>query len=258
MVYYCFATLSYYYVFDHEVMNHPKFLKNQVWQEIKTANKAMPGMAALTMPIFLAEVRGYSKLYDLSFEGPGRWYDWFQFPLFLFWTDFGVYWIHRGLHHPFVYRTLHKPHHKWIVSTPFASHAFHAVDGWAQSIPYHVFPFVFPQQKVASVVLFILINMWTISIHDGEFVSNNAVINGAACHSIHHIAFNYNYGQYFTLWDRIGGSYRAPDHAMFEKARKQSQKEWEKQSRNTDEMVTQVERGDERFYGADTEDKKRR
>ncbi len=26
----------------------------------------------------------------------------------------------------------------------------------------------------------------------------------------HHVYYNYNYGQYFTLWDRIGGSFRNP------------------------------------------------
>lgn len=36
------------------------------------------------------------------------------------------------------------------------------------------------------------------------------VINGSAHHSDHHTAYNYNYGQYFTLWDRLGGSYRHP------------------------------------------------
>lgn len=30
----------------------------------------------------------------------------------------------------------------------------------------------------------------------------------AAHHTDHHLLFNYNYGQFFTLWDRIGGSYK--------------------------------------------------
>ena len=51
---------------------------------------------------------------------------------------------------------------------------------------------------------------WTISIHDGVYLVNNPIVNGAAHHTIHHLEFNYNYGQYFTLWDRIGGSYRKP------------------------------------------------
>ena len=36
------ACFSYYVFFDHETMKHPKFLKNQVRQEIECAVKAVP------------------------------------------------------------------------------------------------------------------------------------------------------------------------------------------------------------------------
>ncbi|KXJ15045.1 Lathosterol oxidase [Exaiptasia diaphana] len=35
-------------------------------------------------------------------------------------------------------------------------------------------------------------------------------VNGSAHHTDHHTFFDYNYGQFFTLWDRIGGSFRSP------------------------------------------------
>ena len=213
------------------------------------ANTAMPVMSLLTAACFTAECQGYSKLYDTPADGPGTWYQWFQFPLFLFFTDFFIYLIHRGLHHPAIYKGLHKPHHKWIMPTPFASHAFHPLDGFAQSIPYHVFPFVFPLQKLAYVGLFIFINMWTILIHDGEFVMNSPVINGAACHTMHHLYFNYNYGQYFTLWDRIGGSYRAPNAELFSKESKMGAKEWERQVKEMERIQLEVEGEDDRSYG---------
>lgn len=38
------ATLSYYLVFDHDYMKHPKFLKNQVRMEIECAVSAIPWM----------------------------------------------------------------------------------------------------------------------------------------------------------------------------------------------------------------------
>ena len=69
--------------------------------------------------------------------------------------------------------------------TPYASHAFHPLDGFAQSIPYHVFPFIFPLQKLAYIALFSFINVWTIFIHDGEYIANSPIINGAACHTMH-------------------------------------------------------------------------
>lgn len=36
------------------------------------------------------------------------------------------------------------------------------------------------------------------------------VINGPAHHTLHHMYFTVNYGQYFTWADRMGNSYRQP------------------------------------------------
>jgi lathosterol oxidase len=183
-LYFVFATLSYLYIFDHGTFNHPKYLKNQISLEIKQTMLSMPGMAILTAACFWYEIRGHSKLYDSVAEGPGLWYSFAQFPLFVLFSDPLIYFIHRGLHHQVLYKRLHKPHHKWIMPTPFASHAFHPVDGFAQSIPYHLFPFLFPLQKWAYLVLFIFINFWTILIHDGEYMVSSTIVNGAACHTM--------------------------------------------------------------------------
>ncbi len=62
--------------------------------------------------------------------------------------------------------------------------------------------------------MFVFVNLWTVSIHDQRgFLPwwADIVINGADHHTIHHSDFIYNYGQYFTLWDRIGGSHKM-DH----------------------------------------------
>lgn len=32
---------------------------------------------------------------------------------------------------------------------------------------------------------------------------------------MHHLYFNYNYGQYLTVWDRLGGTYRKPKGDSF-------------------------------------------
>ncbi|KAH0490314.1 hypothetical protein TgHK011_001790 [Trichoderma gracile] len=256
IVYFIFATLSYAFIFDKRTMKHPKYIKNQIWLEVIQTNKSMPFMSLLTAPLFLLEVRGYGKLYDTTAEGPGMWYNILQFPLFLVFTDFWIYWIHRYLHHPLVYKHLHKPHHKWIMPTPYASHAFHPVDGFAQSIPYHVFPFIFPLQKMAYVFLFVFVNFWTIMIHDGEYLTNNPVVNGAACHSLHHSRFEVNYGQFFTAFDRLGGTYKMPEAWMFEKEVKMSQKKWKDEAQEVDATVKEVEGSDDRTYVPETKKSK--
>jgi lathosterol oxidase len=247
-IYFIFATLSYLFVFDKRTMQHPKFLKNQIRLEIIQTMKALPVMATITAPIFLLEVRGHGHLYDRFSDAPAWWYNYAQFPLFLLFTDFLIYWIHRGLHHPLVYKHLHKAHHKWIMPTPFASHAFHPLDGYAQGIPYHLFPFLFPLQKFAYVALFIFVNMWTILIHDGEYVTENPIVNGAACHSLHHSKFEVNYGQFFTVFDRIGGTYRRPDADMFEREVRMSDKQFQKDNAEFSRTVTEIEGKDDRTY----------
>jgi lathosterol oxidase len=162
-IYFGFASFSYVFIFDKDTFKHPKFLKNQMRQEITQAMYAMPLMAIPTTAAFWLEVKGYSKLY-MDVEEHGWWYMWLQFPLFMMFTDCGIYWIHRGLHHPAIYKRLHKPHHKWIMPTPFASHAFHPMDGFAQSVPYHLFPFILPLHKIAYLLLFTFINIWTVMI----------------------------------------------------------------------------------------------
>ncbi|KAE8144977.1 putative sterol delta 5,6-desaturase [Aspergillus avenaceus] len=258
VLYFLSATLSFNFVFDKRAMKHPKFLKNQMSLEIAQTMRAMPVMAALTVPFFLAEIRGYSKLYDFTSEAPFSLYTYLQYPLFIAFTDFGIYWIHRGEHHPRVYKHLHKPHHKWIISTPFASYAFHPVDGWAQSLPYHVYAFIFPLQKIAYLGLFTFVTIWTVMIHDGEYALDSPIVNGSACHTIHHYYFNYNYGQFLTLWDRIGGSYRKPNPELFDREVRLTEGEIKKQVQEMEKLVKEVEGIDDRCYAKEVEAKKLR
>ncbi len=218
LLYIISASLSYVFIFDRRLLQHPLVLENQIRREITVATCAIPFMAGPTVFIFLLEVRGYSKLY---------WYDrpeqtWGNFVLeigcsvvlFLLFTDCFIYWIHRGLHHKYAYKYLHKTHHLWKVPTPYASHAFHPIDGFLLSCPYHIYPFLFPLHKIVYLALFLAVNFWTVAIHDGDYRVPDMlkpIVNGSAHHTDHHLLYNYNYGQFFTLWDKIGGSFRTPN-----------------------------------------------
>ncbi|KAH8922506.1 hypothetical protein BT69DRAFT_1220188 [Atractiella rhizophila] len=221
VLYFSVAGLSYYFLFDKRLRKHPKFLKNQEKQEIIHSLQTFLPLDALTTPWFLGEVRGHSMIYDGFRDGPwgssnlGSYgYIVFSSLLFLFLTDLGIYWAHRALHWPSVYKRLHKPHHKWIIPTPWASHAFHPLDGYAQSLPYHIFVYVFPLNKFLFIGLFIFVNVWSILIHDSDMISDHPAeyyINGPAHHTLHHMYFTVNYGQYFTWADRYWSSFRKPE-----------------------------------------------
>lgn len=101
------------FIFDRRLEYHPRFLRHQVRQEIKSSLSAVPVINILTLPLFLAEVRGKSLLYsEVSDYG----WPWLVISsiLYMAFNDLAIYWIHRLEHHPSVYKYIHKPHHKWI------------------------------------------------------------------------------------------------------------------------------------------------
>lgn len=65
---------------------------------------------------------------------------------------------------------------------------------------------------------------------------------------MHHLYFNYNYGQFTTLSDRLFGSYRKPNMELFDKQMKMSSKEWNRQAKEMEKLVKEVEGEDDRTY----------
>ena len=51
---------------------------------------------------------------------------------------------------------------------------------------------------------------YAVSTDDAEYMPTSVVINGASCHTMHHLYFNYNYGQFTTAWDRLAERIEKP------------------------------------------------
>lgn len=185
-----------------------KYDKAQIREEIFTSLWSMFIMSGLTAPFELMFMYGYGKTYDNVSD-----YGWWFLPLslvgFLMFTDTLIYWIHRWLHWGLVYKYIHKLHHKYKQTTPFSAFSFHPLDGWSQSIPYHLYPFFFPMHNYLYTVTLMVVALWTINIHD-RVTFDIWGVNGAAHHTMHHEKFNYNYGQYFVFWDWVLGTYKDP------------------------------------------------
>jgi Delta7-sterol 5-desaturase len=75
VIYFVCGTLSFVFVFDKDMLKHPRYLKGQIAMEIRQSLNAFPGIAILTVPFFLAEVRGYSLIYDRAEDAPFYWWN---------------------------------------------------------------------------------------------------------------------------------------------------------------------------------------
>lgn len=194
---------------DASVTGHPLVHPDaDVRREVRHSILSLAIMTALTVPLEVGVQLGYSKVYH-SVNDYSLAYLVLSPVLFLLVSDCAIYFIHRGLHHRSIYRYIHKPHHSYIHTTAFAAFAFHPLDGFLQGVSYQLFVFVFPFHSIIHLVSMACVLLWTINIHDRASFGIPGV-NGGAHHTIHHTTFKSNYGQYFTLWDRICGTHRDP------------------------------------------------
>ena len=106
------GTVCHYLYFDKALKNHPKYHKNQIIQEIYDSLLSLFGLNVLTVPIFVAQVRGYAKLYDFGSGKVPFWYEFGQFLFFVLFSDTCMYWLHRTFHINYLFNLMHKKHHQ--------------------------------------------------------------------------------------------------------------------------------------------------
>ncbi len=95
-----------------------------------------------------------------------------------------------------------------IAEVGIASLSFHPLDSFAQGVPYHLCAFLFPLHIWLYHGLVAFVTVWTILIHDRIRWTTLNFANHTGCHTVHHWYGWYNFGQYFTFWDRLCGTYR--------------------------------------------------
>ena len=219
LVYYITAGIFHYFCYVHPMSN--KIFENRTrptWETIKHQIKlSQASLFIYTMlPVFdewLIE-SGYTKVYFTIQEIGG-------FPSYLatmafyfFWVELGIYWMHRKLHtNKTLYKYVHLMHHQYNkpeTLTPWASIAFHPLDGILQCSPYVVMLPLVPCHYLTHIIMVISTAIWATYIHD-SMDWNIDPIMGSKYHTVHHTHYIYNYGQIFIFMDWFFGTLRVPE-----------------------------------------------
>lgn len=207
------AGLSYLFFFIWRKKRfHPDYKAdwNENFSAIRWSIFSVLGNAVLMMPFHVLIAQGHSKMYyNVSDYG----WEWMLLSAvgILVITETCVYWIHRALHSNLLYGALHAPHHKFRVPTPWVGVAFNPLDSFAQALPHHLCVFLFPVHIGLYTVFVSFISLWAVMIHDRLSFMPWAGVNYTGHHTLHHWYYNCNYGQFFTLWDRLMGTYVNPE-----------------------------------------------
>ena len=133
-----------------------------------------------------------------------------SFGVYLFFTETLIYWTHRALHHRVLYKWIHLKHHEFRKPIPFAGVSFNPIDSFLQALPHHLCALFLPIHVGIYLGMLTLVTIWAVLIHDRvSFVRWGGLLY-TGHHTIHHHYNKYNFGQFFTFWDRWGGTYKSP------------------------------------------------
>ena len=153
--------------------------------------------------------KGFTKVYM----------DWNDYPLWwiplslviaMFLHETYYYWLHRWMHHPRIFRIVHKVHHDSNITSPWTAFSFHPLEGILQAIFLPLLLLIFPMHLYVLILQLTImtfssvINHLDIEIYPARFHKNyiGKWLIGATHHSLHHKQFKYNFGLYFTFWDK--------------------------------------------------------
>lgn len=184
----------------------PRQLKREVgWSLLSAACFAFTATI-----ILLLWQRGYTQIYTSIGDYPWWWLP-VSLVLSLLADETYYYWMHRWMHQPGVFKIIHKIHHQSHTTSPWTAAAFHPAEALLLSLPLLFTVLVIPMHVTVILLQLLImtfssvINHLNIQIftpkHAGK--GERRWFIGPVHHAQHHKQFKYNFGLYFTFWDRI-------------------------------------------------------
>lgn len=158
--------------------------------------------------------RGYTQVY-LDWNRYGPIYPWISLAALMFLHDTYFYWVHRWMHLPKVFRAIHRVHHLSKNPSPWAAFSFHWVESILEAAILPALILVVPTHPVILVVFLTtmtflgVINHLGYEIYPRWFLQRTDFLISASNHHLHHSKIHFNYGLYFTWWDRWLGTLKS-------------------------------------------------
>lgn len=139
--------------------------------------------------------------------------------------DTYFYWMHRGMHHPVLFKYVHLVHHKSTNPSPWTAYAFHPLEAVLEAAILPLIAFTLPVHKGTIGMFFLFQIIYNVYGHLGFELYPRGFhktligrwVNTSVAHNLHHDKFHGNYGLYFLFWDRIMGTLRSEYDAVYER-----------------------------------------
>jgi Delta7-sterol 5-desaturase len=182
----------------------------KIQSEIKYSISTFIIFALVGVGIYVARTTGYTKIY-LSISDYGYMYFFFTIVLSIILHDAYFYFMHKLMHHKFLFKHVHMVHHYSINPSPFAAFSFHPLEAILEAgiVPLIVVSFPIHPLAILSLLLFMtalnVLGHLGYELYPSNFVRSKWTNwnNTSTHHNMHHQKFNCNYGLYFNWWDKL-------------------------------------------------------
>jgi Delta7-sterol 5-desaturase len=197
----------------------------QMGGEVARSARSIAVFGLVTAGVVFAALGGHTRLYARVEEHGWAWF-FASIAVAVVVHDAYFYWTHRLMHHPRVFRLLHRTHHRSVTPTPWAAYSFGTGEALVQAGIGPLLVFTVPMHGLAFVVFMSWQIAFNVFGHCGYeifprwFLRTWAgrLLNTPTHHALHHEKARGNYGLYFNVWDRIMGTNHPDYPARFEQA----------------------------------------
>lgn len=139
--------------------------------------------------------------------------------------DTWFYWTHRAMHHPRLYRLVHRTHHASVQTSPWTAYAFSPLEALTHAVFVPLTWMVVPMHEAAVFLFLIFMLLRNVQGHLSIELFSRGFTSGRVLgwstttthHALHHRHYTSNYGLYFTYWDRLMGTSDRRYHEEFER-----------------------------------------
>ncbi len=187
--------------------------EGQIKRELLTSLRTVFVFSMIGVTIGLGLQFGWLQFYaDPSAHG----WPWFavSIVLMIVLQDTWFYWTHRIIHHPRLFRRFHRTHHKSYNPTPLTAYAFDTEEAVVNAVFVLLMGLVMPVSFLALFVFTAHMMLRNAVGHCGyELFPRTAKgrplfdwMTTVTHHDLHHSQAGWNYGLYFTFWDRAMGT----------------------------------------------------
>lgn len=179
-----------------------------MFREVRYSLSTVLLFSLVGFSVYLGSKTGYFSIYSGDIPSAARLC--LEFTAIVLLHDTYFYWAHRVMHTRWLFRRVHRVHHKSRTPTPWAAYAFAPPEAVLEAGILPAAALLLPMHEI-TIFLFVthmivrnVIGHAGIELFPGWWLQVPVLkwITTTTHHDLHHSHGGYNFGLYFTWWDK--------------------------------------------------------